>query len=451
MAEKVIATIRLIDRLMQNGVCVGYVAMDNTERIARISLADTIKYVNLGKIANVCCKEVEGKTVLYGVNGFRIGDLPEIELVGKPNIEINAMYIRSNDIIGYLVTDKLTGKQAKINTQSAVKLLNEHKIIGMKAVEELKEFKKNVIKLDTVDDTNEAIRNYETDKKEMNGILDRYIIALEMLDGKDNATVGKIVAKISLLGNMIAEGKIKGDDITNKVMTLKTTLLNLTTTKESEAKSSMLNKLVRGLEETLKNVSKLTLKNRKAVESGVLEIKTNIAELKGIADIKDFNARYKYIKKLIKEINDRALQLYKAQEDNLGKIKLRENYINNEMNALEDTELKDIKRKIVETPWYIRYKPLMSSNNNMQACVLRDGDETKLRLVDMDIAEKFEGKKRVGFTLKYKGKTYEYSEKLTNMSLVASFMKVAIDSGLETGNINIRFKREDSTTLSLTV
>lgn len=452
MADKARVTMKLVERIMQNSICVGYTAVDLKNNKARISRENALNYAKDGKIYNVAYRVTEGKPIIYGINGFKVNELPEVNIDIKPTLRIDIVYYKGKSIVGYLITDTKTNAQKKLDLKTVVSLVQKKQIIGIDTIEKLKAVNcKKVQLLQAADTKDELLKYYREHKEELIKQLNSYIRILEVSGTGETGEKVKILASINNLETLINQGKMNHDTLAKGMEAMKISLAKMTNDKATIVKASMLNQLLSSLDESIRKFTKLKVKYRKAVESDIKQVKTEITELRDNLSFEEFIKKYQEIKKLLASLDTKFVKLYKLQADEEEKIKLRENYINNELSKVGDNELKPIKRRIIERPWYIRYKSLMNSDSCLQTCIAQDEDGRKLRLIDMDITEKFVGRQRVGFKLTYNGKVYEYNERLTNMSLIASFIKVADDIGLKNREISAKFKKEDNSVLTLTV
>lgn len=454
MAERITASIKLIERITKNGICVGYTAVDFKNNRARISKDSALNYAKNNAIQNVAYRVTEGKPILYGINGFKVNDLPEVKLDVQPTLKIVAMYLNGNSIVGYLVLDTKSHIEKKLALKAIIELAQKKQIIGVDSLEKLKTIKCERIQLENKENKenkDELLNYYKAQKEILIQLLNRYVRILEVSGAGESGEKAKILTTINSIEKLIEQDKIGKDELIKKVEAMKKSLTKMVNDKTSIVKTSMLNQILSSLDESVNKLSRLKLKYRKTVEYDIMQVKTQITEIRYNLEFDEFIRKYQEIKKLLSSIDIKYEKLYKLQEDEDAKIKLREAYINNELSKMSDNELKPIKRKIIEKPWYIRYKSLMNSNSCLQTCIAQDESGRKLRLIDIDITEKFIGKQRVGFVLTYNGKSYEYNEKLTNISLIASFIKIADDLGLKNREISAKFKKDDNSILTLTV
>lgn len=457
MADAKQYTMKLVGRIVKDGVCVGYTAVGLNGNKVDIAKDNILNYAKQGKIYNVAYRVTDGTAMIYGLNGFKVNDLPIKDISVKITLRVDIAYYRGSSIVGYLITNVVSGQSKKFDVKSTVSFMRAGKLIGITDINQLKNPTCRKVQLLTEDKESkeklkeELLDYYTNNRDELVDLLKQYIRILEVSGTGETGEKARILYGINNIETLINAGKLNKDSLVNKMNSMKASLNDMILNKSTIVKTSLLNQLVSNLDNTLTSMSKLNMKYRKAVESDILQVKDDITELRDNKDFEAFVYKYQCIKKALVEINRKVVKLGKLQEDENAKLKLRENYINNELSKMSDNELRPIKRRIVEKTWYIRYKSLMNSNSCLQNCIVQGENGKKLRLIDIDITEKFIGKQRVGYVLKYNGKTYEYNEKLTNMSLIASFIRIANEEGLGAKKVSAKFKRDDNTELVLTI
>ena len=86
-------SLELVKRVFQDDKCIGYYVSDGS-KILPVKIEQVYGYAKNKRIANVAIRNNNGSLVLYGINGFRIEDLPVEKVKTSSNkIEVKEIYI----------------------------------------------------------------------------------------------------------------------------------------------------------------------------------------------------------------------------------------------------------------------------------------------------------------------------------------------------------------------
>lgn len=442
---------RLVKRVFRGDKCVGYY-MNGNGRIEPVGIDIVHKYAVNKMIDNVSVKNVNGSIVLFGINGFRIEDLPVERLKEKSNADLRVLEIHKID---GRITEYVIESTAKVRAAVKPEMVQNYLNAGRLDKESLKTAK--VVERSTEN----LVSIYNKHKEEIYSLVKKYLSVIDALETGDISEKDKIVGKIREIEAVAAQNKMDKETFINTLEQCKRALMSGIQNKIEIYRKNTFNNIRVDLNKLSINIKKLDRNNSLKVVQDVRVLQQKIDELKNIQDFDTYRKLYNEVNKSLVSLNNRVADTLNKQNKENQELDRKLDLIKQEISKIpENDELREQKIKIMYEPWCLSNKTFLSSNQYLTNCYLtsKNGDNTQsaLSLKNLTIKETFNNNnQRTGFDVVYRnnGRKYHFRQKLNNMSLLAAFIKVAEDENLLKDNcVNIKVQsRGESRSIKLGV
>lgn len=434
--------LKLTKRVFRDDKCVGYYVTDGRKTLP-MNIVDVQNYVMQNRIDNVRAKSTVNGIVLYGVDGFRIEDLPVEKQVTKPkkDIEVEAIHKRDGVIIGYTV--KCNGVSAKVN----IDIFNKYMQAGRVYESSLKTAK--IVETNTVKKVDLAKVYSEYD---LRGEAKRYVAILRALETGDKTEENKIVSIINRIESFAKESsKTEAEfrELVEKAIKMirdgaddKTKIYMRNSRNDLQATLSSMTEEIKALpmDTTSKNI--------------VTNFMSVVSDTKELSKYSDFEGFRKHISGIHKKIGNIRSCIDNARELQASKDRRTEQIMENARRKIEalnpNDELRSEKALIYKEPWSYKNDKFLEGTDHFKDIFITAKDESKryfLRMMDISWKETFnpETHRRTGFDAVYNGKKYHYAQVMNNINMLAAFIKIAEDNdyiGMGDMGIKVRIGSE---------
>lgn len=442
---------RLVKRVFRGDKCVGYY-MNGNGKTAPVGIDIVNKYAINKMIDNIGVKNVNGSIVLYGVNGFRIEDLPVERLKsGEPQADLKLLEIHKLD--GKIVSYKVASNTSDLKATVKPELMQNYINAGRVNKESL-----NTAKV--IERTTENLLSiYSKYKDSIYNLVRDYVVIIDALETGDKSEKDRIVKKIREIEAIASQNEMAKDKFVDILEQCKSVLTKGIADKSNIYKRNATNNISVSLNRLMNDIKKLDRDNLTLVIEDVNILQKQINDLRSVQDLESYRIKYNDINKYLISIINKVVEMINKQEKERQELDKKFSIIKQEIKRIpENDELREQKIKIMYEPWCLSNKTFLVSKQYLDNCYLTNKyDSTNkpvLSLMHLDIKETFNSKnQRTGFDVVYGDRKYHYRQVLNNMSLLAAFIKVAEDENLLKDNyVNIKVKsRGESRSIRLGV
>lgn len=419
-------SLELVKRVFQDDKCIGYYVSDGS-KILPVKIEQVYGYAKNKRIANVAIRNNNGSLVLYGINGFRIEDLPVEKVKTSSNkIEVKEIYKSDGIEIGY--TLYLNGKTSKVNREVYQNYLNNGKID-----------KSSITKAKVIDNKSSIDCSDIFNKYKIHDLVNESIRIMRACNNENNK--GLIDDIVKAAGNAEKAGKAwtkSREQYENAIVSLRNNILNQIKINTALYIRSTSNMLKSSIEKAADQSIKIRDKESFAK---LLKLSKMLDALKNADSFDDYNRQYREINT---QFNSIKLEIDSKVKNELKKeadIKKRMALANGAIAKLDkQDELYKEKVKILMEPWCINNMKFLNSSRYLENIFILDNkNNTVASLFNIRFKEVFSGAYKAGFEVTYGDKKYTFRQVLNNLNMLAAFIYVARNAGILDGNtVNIK-------------
>lgn len=426
--------LKLVKRVFQDNKCVGYYVSNGTKTMP-VNIDMVYKYVQNNSVANVGLKIVNGAPVLYGINGFKIEDLPIEKLTSTKkqtaNISIVEVYRKDNKDVGYTLS--CNGKTIKVSRDKMLEYDKAGKIVR----ESLKTAK--VINEKTEVDYTELFRK--------SGITDKARKCIKVISAMNTGDKTEIDEIVSIV-NSLKDASSHWSKSKEAYIAELNTRLNYIDTKTQRSIAAVrvnnINTITAKVQAEMTRAARLkTAGGNKVVEHIKKSIIPDVVNLSKCMDFDAFMNLYKQLDNKLVTISKKIREFESVKAQNIAETNKRVALANDIIQSMnKNDELYNEKVKIVKEPWCLNNRAFLQSSKYLENCYVTDKEtkkDLKLSFKNVTFKETISNNRRTGFEVRYKDKVYYYRQALNNMNLLAAFLKVAEDENI-LGNSSVSIK-----------
>lgn len=436
--------LKLVKRVFRDGECVGYYVNGNG-RIEPVGLDLVNKYALNKMIDNVSTRNVDGNIILFGINGFRIEDLPVEKLKSakpeKPKADLKLLEINKVDgkIVSYTLVSTVNNVKAAVKPEMLQNYINAGRVD-----------KGSLNSAKVTERFTESLQDiYNRDKSEIYTLVNKYIKVVDALETGDKSEKDKVVRKIREIEGIVKDNSMDRGKFKELIKNCKSALNSGIDSKIGIYKRNSINDISVSLNKLTSDISGLDKDNLELVIPDIEELSSSINRLKTLSDFDSYRECRVEIHKALMSINSRVAAMLHQQKKEDKEISARLAQRDKEIKMIpQDDVLRNQKIKIMNEPWCLTNKQFLSAKANLENCFITNSENGKIVLSfkHVDMKETFNSSgQRTGFEVIYKGNKYHYKQHMTNMNVIAAFIKVAEDEGLLSNNsmnIKVPYKGE---------
>ena len=422
--------LKLVKRVFRDDECVGYYVNGNGT-IKPVAIDIVNKYALNKMIDNVSTRNVDGNIILFGINGFRIEDLPVEKLKSaKPKADLKILEINKIDgvIVSYTLMSTVNNVKAAVKPEMLQNYINSGRV-DRNSLNSAKVTERFTESLQSI---------YDSNKAEIYRLVNEYVKVVDALETGDKSEKDKVVRKIREIEGIAKENSMDRSEFRTLLKNCKSALHNGIDNKIDIYKRNSLNDISVSLNRLTSDISKLDKDNLELVLPDIKELNININRLKTLNDFENYRACRVEIHKALMSINSRVAAMLHQQikEDREINAKLAQR--DKEIRLIPQNDaLREQKIKLMSEPWCLANKQFLASKANIENCFITNEVNGKVILSfrHVDMRETFTNSgQRTGFEVVYNGNRYHYKQNMTNMNVMAAFLKVAEDEGLLSNN-----------------